>query len=97
MKWRRNKLQLFARAVDAMQTPPLSACQMPLADKKEPSAFTNYVALSLSKLSPALYRRPKKRISDVLYETEEQNDIEPGRCCMSKTVPINFQFKFPLC
>ena len=81
-----KKLQLFARAVDAMQTPPPSACQMPLADKKEPLALTNYVALSLSKLSPALYRRAKKRISDVLYEMEEQNDIEPGRCNVTDNI-----------
>ena len=31
-----RKLQLFARAVGAMGTPPQSAPQMPLADKKEP-------------------------------------------------------------
>jgi hypothetical protein len=75
--------------VDGMQTSPPSACQMPLADKKEPLAFTYYVALSFvscSKLSPALYRRAKKRISDVLYEMEEQNDIEPGRCNVTDNI-----------
>jgi hypothetical protein len=40
----------------------------------------------LSKLSPALYRRAKKRISDVLYEMEEQNDIEPGRCNVTDNI-----------
>jgi hypothetical protein len=59
---------------------------MPLADKKEPLAFTNYVALSLSKLSPALYRRAKKRISDVFYKMEEQNDIELGRCNVTHNI-----------
>lgn len=67
----------------AMETPPPPASQMPLAEKKESLAFTNYVALSLAKLPPALYRRAKKRISDVLYWMEEQNDIEPGRCNVS--------------
>ena len=70
-----RKLQLFACAVGAMETPPQSASQMPLADKKEPLAFTNYVALSSPKSPPALYRRAKKRISDVLCEMEEQNDV----------------------
>ena len=82
-----RKLQLFARAVGAMETPPQSTSQMPLADKKGPVAFTNYVALSLSKLPPALYRRAKKRTSDVLYEMEEQNDVEPGRCNVNDNTP----------
>ena len=75
-----RELQLFACAVGAMETPPQSTSQMPLA-------FTNYVALSLSKLPPALYRRVKKHISDVLYEMEEQNDVEPGRCNVNDNIP----------
>ena len=44
-------------------------------------------ALSLSKLPPALYRRVKKHISDVLYEMGEQNDVEPGRCNVNDNIP----------
>lgn len=73
---------LFARAVDAIKTPPPSASQTPLVEKKESAAFGNYVGLTLSKLTPVQFRRAKKRISDVLYEMEEKDEIEQARCSL---------------
>ena len=82
-----KKLDLFACAVNAMQTPPPSPSVTTLDEKQEPLTFAKYVGLSLAKLPPALYWRTKKRISDVLYEMEEQDDIAQGRYSMSDNTP----------
>ena len=76
-----KKLKLFARAVDAINTPPPSVSQTPLVEKSESLAFGNYVALTLAKLTPGQFRRAKKLISDVLFDMEEKDGMEQAGTC----------------
>lgn len=84
-----KKLELYARAVDAIKTPgpPAPVSQTPLVEKNESVAFGNYVALALSKMTPRQFRRAKKCISDVLYEIEESDNFDQASCPLPRSAP----------
>ncbi|XP_048583557.1 uncharacterized protein LOC125563018 [Nematostella vectensis] len=58
-----NKLELFKEAVVTIQAPL-------------PPTIGRYVGVTLSKLSPSIFRRAKRCISDMLFDFEEKDEME---------------------
>lgn len=71
-----KKLQLFSDAVEAIRHPPTQNEKSSSIEQSEVAAFANYVRLSLSKLNSQKFRRAKKCIGDILFQLEENNELE---------------------
>lgn len=71
-----RKLELFSEAVAAMKQPETSKGQHTSVENSEVAAFANYVRLTLSKLNPRKFRKAKKCIGDILFQIEENDELE---------------------
>ena len=67
-----KKLELFEQAVGAIKAPHPATGDSAAHETNEAHVFGKYVGLTLSKLAPSAFRRPKKCISDVLLNSRKK-------------------------